>query len=190
MSVELDQLTQEPHEPPARLVERMRELRRQTNELSADLHRLSYELHPSMIKHLGLVAAVRSFCRELSRQQGIQVEFVDREVPRTLHEDVALCLFRIVQETLRNVARHSGARQARAKLSGSPDAIRLQVADAGVGFDPDASRKNGLGLVGMEERLRLVGGEITIHSRPSQGTRIDVRVPLAPPLPPSPPAPA
>ncbi len=179
LSMELDQLSQS-GESAAQLVERMQALRMRIHELSSDLHRISYELHPAKLEHLGLVAAVRSFCKELSRQQGIGIQFIDREVPREIPQDVALCLFRIVQESLRNAVKHSGAQEARAELSGSPDAIRLQISDAGIGFDPKDAKRKGLGLVSMEERLRLVGGEITIHSRPSQGTRIDVRVPLRP----------
>jgi len=178
LGLELDRLGQAQVQP-SDFAERMQELRKQANDLSSHLHRLSYELHPSMITHLGLVAAVRSFCRELSRQQGIRVEFLDREVPRAMPEDVSLCLFRITQETLRNVVKHSGAADARVELIGEGDGggVRLRISDSGVGFDPEVCR-NGLGLVSMEERLRLVGGEITIDSRPNEGARIDVRVPL------------
>lgn len=180
LSLELDRLGQGPGEK-ANLGARIRALKTLANDLSSDLHRLSYELHPSMINHLGLVAAVRSHCRELSRQQRIEIEFTDHEVPRDLPEEVSLCLYRITQETLRNVVRHSGARRARVELIGARQGrnrrIRLRVCDAGAGFDPDLPR-NGLGLVSMEERLRLVGGEMTIDSGPNKGTCIDVWVPV------------
>jgi PAS domain S-box-containing protein len=178
LSMEMDQLSQGPRESPARLVERMQEIRTRIHELSSDLHRISYELHPAKLEHLGLVAAVRSFCKDLSRQHGVRIEFIDRDIPRAIHQDIALCLFRIVQESLRNAVKHSGTAKAQVELSGSPDAIRLRVSDSGIGFDARGSKRNGLGLVSMEERLRLVGGEIAIDSQPSQGTRIDVRVPL------------
>lgn len=179
LGLELDRLSQLPGNV-ADLPERIQGLRQQADALSSDLHRLSYELHPSMITHLGLVAAVRSFCREVSRQQGIRIDFVDRDVPREIPEGVSLCLYRITQETLRNVVKHSGAPDARVELLGSEGGVRLRITDSGIGFDPKA-RRNGLGLVSMEERLRLVGGEMTIDSRPQAGTRIDVEVPLEAP---------
>lgn len=176
LSMELDRLSRTPGDA-VDLRERIGKLRKQADALSTDLHRLSYELHPAMITHLGLVAAVRSFCRELSRQQGIRIDFLDRGVPRDMPEDVSLCLYRIAQESLRNVVKHSGAAEAGVELVGGEGSVRLRIVDSGVGFDPEGSR-NGLGLVSMEERLRLVGGEMTIESQPDRGTRVEVRVPL------------
>ena len=100
-------------------------------------------------------------------------------MPASIPGDTALCLYRIAQEALRNVIKHSGARHARVELRGSPDAVWLRITDDGSGFDPaSAAGKAGLGLVSMRERLRLVGGEITVDSRPSGGARIEVRTPL------------
>jgi signal transduction histidine kinase len=100
-------------------------------------------------------------------------------VASSIPADVAPCLYRIAQEALRNIIKHGGARHARGELRGSPDAVYLRVADDGSGFDPgSAAGQGGLGLIGMRERLRLVGGEITVDSRPSGGARVDVRIPL------------
>jgi signal transduction histidine kinase len=179
LSVELDVLAQKPPESAAQVGARMRELSARVKELSSAVHDLSHRLHPSKLEQLGLLAAARGLCRELGESHGLSIDFTYKEVPDAIPEDVALCLYRIVQEALRNVIKHSGARHAGVELSGSPDAVWLRVFDDGAGFDPGSVRGNeGLGLVGMRERLHLVGGAITIDSRPAGGTRIQVRVPL------------
>jgi signal transduction histidine kinase len=128
---------------------------------------------------LGLVATIRSLCRELTQGYGLPIEFTSHEAPAAIPEDTALCLYRIVQEALRNTIKHSGARHAGVELSGSADAIALRIVDDGTGFEPGSvESQGGLGLLSMRERLYLVGGAITIDSRPSNGTRIDVSVPL------------
>jgi signal transduction histidine kinase len=171
-----DSLSKENHE----LVARLDKVCQQTDDISEDVHRLSHNLHSSILENLGLVPAVRTLCMEFSEQHSIKVEFEEREVPSRFSSEVALCLFRIIQECLRNVARHSRARLARVRLDGDSSEIRLIVEDDGVGFDLAARQgKPGLGLVSMRERLRLVGGNICIRSSPSTGTRIEARAPLA-----------
>jgi PAS domain S-box-containing protein len=148
-------------------------------EVSSDIHNLSHELHPSKLDSLGLVAAVGGFCREFSMQHGLHVQFAHHQVEGRIPKDVTLCLFRIVQETLRNVVKHSGATEARVELSGHGDRIDLCVSDSGAGFDPESSKGiPGLGLISMRERLRLVGGYLAVESEPSRGTRIRARIPL------------
>jgi PAS domain S-box-containing protein len=180
LAVELDLLGQAPPEPAARLGGRMSELSARVKQLSSAVHDLSHNLHPSRLEQLGLVAGVRGLCKEHVQAHGLEVEFAPpKQIPPSLPDDTTLCLYRIAQEALRNVIKHSGARHARVELSGSEGEVSLQVADDGAGFDPAAiDGKGGLGLVSMRERLRLVGGAIIIDSRPSAGTRIDVRVPL------------
>ena len=117
-----------------------------------------------------------------SQHHGLEVKFTHFDVPEVIPEATALCLYRIVQEALRNVVKHSGTDHAAVELSGTPDGMRLRVSDEGVGFNPTlAHRDGGLGLVSMRERLYLVGGTMAIDSRPSGGTRIDVRVPISAP---------
>ncbi len=148
-------------------------------ELSSAVHELSHQLHPSKLELLGLVAAVKHLCKELRERYNLIVEYAYPPELATLPPDVALCLYRIVQESLRNVIRHSGSLHATVELAVKPDTICLIVSDAGCGFDPQTA--TGLGLISMRERLQLVGGEIAIESRPSHGTRIRVCVPLTMP---------
>jgi signal transduction histidine kinase len=151
-----------------------------TSEVSSNIHNLSHQLHPSMLGAIGLTAALRTFCRELSAQHNLQVQFVNNDVPERISKDVALCLFRIAQEALRNVVKHSGAAEAQVELSAHGDQIDLCISDSGKGFDPAfAQGGDGLGLISMRERLRLVGGRISIESEPSHGTRILARIPLS-----------
>jgi PAS domain S-box-containing protein len=151
------------------------------SEISAALRDLSHVLHPGTLAALGLEGSVAACCREFSEQHNLRVTFVHCDIPKDSPADVNLCLFRIVQEALQNVAKHSGAQEARVSLSGNGEQIHLQVDDSGIGFDPRSSRMTGtLGLVSMRERVRLVGGHISIQSTPASGTRIDVHVPYAP----------
>jgi signal transduction histidine kinase len=139
-------------------------------------------MHPSKLDHLGLVEAVKEFCDEISKHQDLKIEFRYPGFPvrKVLPKDVKLCLYRIVQESLHNVVKHSAARKALIVLEKTDQAVRLSVSDDGCGFDAETTRsKAGLGLISMRERLRFVGGEISIRSQPSRGTRIDVSVPLS-----------
>jgi PAS domain S-box-containing protein len=158
---------------------RLRQLRNHAAGLSADLHSLSHRLHSSKLETLGLVAAVKAFCREFADQQGIQVDFVHENVPPDIPGDAALCLFRIAQEGLRNIKRHSGASKAEVLLEWQGEKLHLSVADQGRGFDPKKrSTRAGIGIESMKERLRLLGGQLEVHSRPMEGTRIDAWLPV------------
>jgi signal transduction histidine kinase len=152
----------------------------QVKGLSSEMHRLSHDLHPAKLDQLGLVAAVRGFCKEFALAHELAIEFTERDVPRTVSADAALCLYRIAQEALHNVAKHSGGTAAKVELTRDDRHLRLVVADDGAGFDPQAARTNGsLGLVSMSERARFVGGRLSVESRPGTGTRVEVRVPIA-----------
>jgi signal transduction histidine kinase len=149
------------------------------SELGADLHTLSHRLHSSTLERLGLVAGVGSFCKEFTAQQGTQVAFSQHDVPRSVSPDVALCLFRVVQEGLRNVKKHSGAASAQVRLETMDGMLHLSISDDGAGFDlKKVSDGQGLGLWGMQERVRLVAGRFEVHSETQKGTRIDVWAPL------------
>jgi len=159
---------------------RLHKLWNTVSELGADLHALSHSLHSSTLENLGLVAGISTFLEEFREQQGVQVEFTHENVPHGIPPDVALCLFRIVQESIRNIKRHSGTNHAEVRLEGSGEQLHLSVLDHGKGFDPAAhSTHGGIGIRSMEERLRLLGGQLEIRSRPNEGTRIDAWVPLA-----------
>src|SRR5271157_505468 len=157
----------------------MDELMESAAELGADLHTLSHRLHSSTLERLGLVAGVGAFCKEFTAQQGTQVEFSHQDVPRSVSPDVALCLFRIVQEGLRNVQKHSGAAHARVGLEAVDGVLHLCISDDGAGFDAkDGADRQGLGVWSMQERARLVGGGFEIHSKKQNGTTIDVWTPI------------
>ncbi len=179
LSIELEQLGQKMPQQQHDLRSRVQNLRTKAQEISTEIHRLSYKLHPSKLDHLGLAAAVKSFCEELSESRELRIEFRQQGFPATLPMDVTLCVFRIAQESLRNVIKHSGALEAQVLLEKTDRAVRLSVSDVGCGFDTESEKmKRGLGFISMRERLRLVGGKISIHSGTSQGTRIEVSVPL------------
>jgi len=136
-------------------------------------------LHPPRLLHLGVVVAMRGFCSELSAQKNVAIDFRDENVPEGLPPDVSLCLFRVLQEALHNVVRHSRVRHVDVHLRGTMDAVHLTVRDEGVGFDVDAASKGlGLGLTSMKERLKLVGGELFIESHSTRGTTVSARVPV------------
>jgi signal transduction histidine kinase len=156
----------------------LREIWRLTNEIATDIQHLSHQLHPSKLHYLGLATAVRDLCHEFSRQHHIGVECNVQRLPGDLDEAISLSLFRTVQESLRNVARHSQAREAKVELTCKSGVIRLRISDDGVGFDPRRPENPlGLGLVSMGERLRSVGGQFSVWSHPGDGTQVEGTVP-------------
>ena len=157
----------------------LHELWNLTNEIALDIQQLSHRLHPSKLHYLGLAAAVRELCKEFSKAHKIEVECVAQDVPRDLKESASLNLFRTVQESLHNVAKHSSAHHVKVDLSGRSTGILLRVSDDGVGFDVSQKHGQGLGLVSMEERLRSIGGRLTVWSQPSFGTLVEATVPVA-----------
>jgi len=158
----------------------MEQIWQQCSSLASDVQALSHELHPSILDNLGLVTAVKSYCREVSAQSAVAVEFSGGNIPDSLPREVSLSLFRVVQEALRNAVKYSGQKHFEVRLQAKDTEIELEVSDQGTGFDP-ASLKNGcgLGLVSMAERIRHVNGTFTIDSGRNVGTRIQARVPLA-----------
>jgi len=131
------------------------------------------------LEYLGVVIACASFCRELSGHGGVNVEFHSGSMPKDLPKEVSICLFRILQEALQNAIKHSGVRHYEVFLAAVSNEIHLRVHDAGVGFDPETTLdRHGLGLTSMMERLKLVGGELSIESSPEHGTTVHAHVPL------------
>jgi PAS domain S-box-containing protein len=176
LSIEIGQLMQKDPESQA---EGLQKLAMKTTEISSQVHNLSHQLHPSSLEHLGLVAASRSLCNEVSRSSRVQIDFSHADVPSPIPQEVSICLFRILQESLTNIVKHSQVQEARVEVAGSPDKLELRVCDSGVGFDPESVGSDGrLGFVGMRERLSLVSGELLIESQPSGGTQITAYVPL------------
>jgi signal transduction histidine kinase len=157
------------------------ELYKSASELGADLHTVSHRLHPSGLESLGLATGLSALCKEFTARQGIAIAFSSENIPRVVPPDVALCIFRIAQEGLQNLRKHSGAAQGQVKLRRERDNLLLTVSDQGRGFDEkDARNGVGLGIRSMGERARLVSGQFEIHSEPGKGTKIIVSVPLQP----------
>ena len=151
-------------------------------DVSADVHGLSHRLHPSKLDYLGFVPAVKSLCNELSGRRGLQIEFIpadDVTEFEHLDKELALCAYRVVQEALSNVIKHSGAVSARVQVRCRKHMLYVLVTDSGKGFSLDVAKHKGrLGLISMEERLRLANGKLIIRSRPNRGTQIEARIPL------------
>jgi two-component system CheB/CheR fusion protein len=161
------------------LRKQLRSLREQVDQLSDDLRRTAQHLHPSALEHFGLVTALESHCSDFLKRHQIQLKLTHRSVPESIPVEVSLCLYRVTQECLHNIAKHSGARQVAVEIRGNEDGVLLSIADNGTGFDPGlVADQSGLGLVGIRERVRLVDGIVSINSQPGHGTKIDVRVPL------------
>lgn len=166
------------------LASRLRECCADAGRLGADLHSLSYNLHSSTLERLGLEAGAKAFCEEFASQHSLEIDFHADLKSQVLPGDAALCFFRILQEALRNIKKHSGASSAAIRLEISNQRAHLSVCDCGNGFDLKAGSKNGgIGIRSMEERLRLVGGKLEVHSHPMEGTRIDAWLPFEVPTP-------
>jgi signal transduction histidine kinase len=173
LGIELQQLQDNPSE----LHKRVQELRQHTADISDDVQALAHELHSSKLEYLGVVAGIRSLCKEFGEHQGMEINF-KTDVAAPIPLETGLTLFRILQEALHNAVKHSGVERVDVQLSEHLNEIRLTISDAGKGFDVDAARRGrGLGLASMEERVRLVNGTISIVSRPMGGTSIGIRVP-------------
>jgi signal transduction histidine kinase len=179
LSVEFGRLEQS--EPPLGLEHRSRlkELQKRLLDLGIEVQAISHRLHSSKLEYLGLAVACKGFCREVAERQEVTVDFTATDVPRKVPEDVALCLFRVLQESLNNAIKYSGVQHFEVWLYGVSDEIQLIVRDDGVGFDAESAMSSqGLGLISMRERVHLVNGTISITSKPRVGTEVAVRVPF------------
>ena len=174
LSFQLEKLQDNPYEIPGRV----EQLRKEIIEISNDVQALSHELHSSKLEYLGVVAGMKSWCRDFAERQKIEVEY-RHNVRSTLSSEVGLCIFRVLQEALHNVVKHSGVKRTEVQLYEDSGEIHLVVGDSGRGFDVEAAKQgNGLGLTSMRERVRLLNGTIGIESKPMGGTTIHVRVPV------------
>jgi len=174
LAVELEQL----QENPSEVQSRAEELRKQTSEISNDVQALSHDLHSSQLEYLGVVAGMKSWCKEFAGRQKMVIDY-RHDVRSALPPEIGLCLFRVLQEALHNAVKHSGVKRIEVQLREDSGEIHLIVSDSGKGFDIEAIKQGrGLGLVSMGERVRLVNGTIEIESEPMGGTTIHVRVPF------------
>jgi PAS domain S-box-containing protein len=178
VAVEIDALSRDLPASPEETRDQLGVIQAGVAALSEDVRRMAHQLRPSILDDLGLIPAVRSYCADFSRREDIRVVCTQHGSPAPVAPETALCLYRVAQEALRNVAKHSRSRRAVVRVGPAFGQIWLFVRDYGVGFDPEeAAKKGGLGIISMRERVRLATGHIAVHSRPGAGTRIAVRIP-------------
>jgi len=179
LAMQLDRMSLNLPASAADLKQGVEEAARQTSEIGNDIQALSHLLHNSKLEYQGLTAATAGFCRELSDRHGVAIDVRSEDIPNDLPPEISLCLYRVAQEALQNVMKHSGSRRVEVSLKSTLNELLLTVRDFGIGFDPaDAVKGRGLGLISMKERLNLVGGELSIDSQPQTGTTILARVTL------------
>jgi PAS domain S-box-containing protein len=148
-------------------------------QIGVDIQAISRRLHSSHLEYLGLATAAGVLCKDMREQQHVEIDFTCEGVPRDLPKDISLCLYRILQEALQNALKHSAVRQFRVELVGDSQEVRLTVSDQGVGFDQrKTDKRQGLGLISMRERMRLVNGQFAVDSEPGRGTKVHCRAPL------------
>jgi PAS domain S-box-containing protein len=179
LSMEIERANLTSHGPHAATKQNLENIRDHCSELARDVQSLSHQLHSSKLDLLGVVSAIRGFCKEFAKQHQVNIDFTDTSVPKTLPKDISLCLFRVAQEALHNAVKYSETNHFSVALFATAKEVQLIVRDAGTGFDVEEARKNqGLGLVSMQERVHLVHGTFSVESKPGSGTRISAVVPL------------
>jgi signal transduction histidine kinase len=178
LAVELDRWSQQ-FSSSSEISAHFQHAQQRIAEIIKDVQGLSHRLHSSKLEYLGLVAAANSFCKEIAAQTKAQVHVSHANVPRDLPKEIVLCLFRVLQESLQNAAKHSRAHRYEVQLNGDAEGIELNVTDDGVGFDQrEAMKARGLGLISMRERLQLVNGDFSVTSKLGHGTTIRAYVPF------------
>jgi signal transduction histidine kinase len=181
VAIEAGTLEMQPNAMEGRVRESIAKIREQLIGLAEDVHAISREMHPAILKDLGLQRALISLCVHSSDRNEFHITPRFTDIPEEIPPETALCLYRVVQEALRNITKHARARHVDIRLTGADDRLLLTIEDDGVGFDPRCARRTpGLGLASMRERVQYVKGGFAVHSEPGQGTVIDVWVPCPP----------
>jgi PAS domain S-box-containing protein len=179
LAIELGKWDQNLPESVVEVHDHIRQVSQRLSEIGKDIQALSHRLHSSKLEYLGIAVAASSFCKELSEQQKVEIDFSHAGIPHNVPNEVSLCLFRVLQEALQNAVKHSDVRLFSVELRGNAEEIQLTVSDLGIGFDQqDVMKRHGLGVISMRERLKLVNGEFSIKSEPGGGTTVNARVPL------------
>ena len=156
---------------------KLHDLLGQMDELITDIHNMSHRLHSSKLQHLGLRVALKEVCRQVSNAHHVQIDLSADFLPVPLPEQVSLCFYRVAQEAVNNAIKHSGSPRVEVQLTSDDSMLKMRIKDFGVGFDP-AERGKGLGLVAMQERLRMIGGNLRIESSDHEGTELLAEVSL------------
>jgi PAS domain S-box-containing protein len=179
VNVRLDYLKQRPPASAADLQQQIGGVTEEIADLVADIQAMAHGLHPAKLELLGLETAAAGFCKEVSSRHGVKIDRHFENIPKRLPPEISLCLYRVLQEALQNVVRHSVSGHASVSLNGHINTINLTVKDSGAGFDPyEAMKGSGLGLTSMKERLKVIGGQLSIHSQRGRGTTIHAVAPL------------
>ena len=178
LTIDLEQMKLASQQDGLAVARELEALVRTAGEITSDVHNISRRLHSSQVELLGLAPALNNFCREFANRNSMRIQFTSACLTCKIPEEASLCLFRVAQEAIRNVHKHSGCREALVELDEISGLLRLRISDRGSGFDPAAAEASqGLGLLSMEERLHSMGGELFVHSRPGGGTSIEASIP-------------
>jgi signal transduction histidine kinase len=177
LCIDVDQLPAARGVPDAALagIQRIRAL---AHELASDLHHIAVEFHPERKLERGLLPALRDLCAAVGQRSNVRIDFREQQVPRRLTPELSLCVYRLVQEALRNIVRHSRAPEASVELVRHGEDLEMRIADPGVGFTMAALEGTSIGLLSMHERVHQFGGRMIVHSAPGAGTRIGIRLPI------------
>jgi signal transduction histidine kinase len=180
LALVIEQLKTDTLDPSVDVTSHMDAVLEQTLEILTDVKALAHELYSPRLEYLDIAAVMSSFCKEFGERKGVRIDFWSDGLPSAIPPEISLCLFRVLQEALRNAVQHSGVRQVDARLCGTWNQIQLRVSDLGVGLNlGTAMEVGGLGLNRMQERLKLVKGRLSIESQPKRGTTIWACVPLS-----------
>jgi len=164
------------HDSPMRT--KLQDIKKKIIKLSKDIHDISRQIHPAILDDLGLVDAIKSECATFSQREEIHVEYEANNVPSSIPKNVAICIYRITQESLRNIAKYAKTNQASVSLVRLDGNLILTVRDNGIGFDiTHGQSQKGIGLTSMQERARLIQGEFSVQSKPGEGTTVKVIAP-------------
>jgi signal transduction histidine kinase len=164
---------------PEKALALLQTMREQLVSLSEDVHGLSRQLHPAILDDLGLVEALRSECACFSRREEMTVDYHPDKLPAHVPKEVALCVYRVVQEALRNVAKHAAVKDVSVTLVATGSELMVRIQDQGAGYAPESEHaKPGLGLSSMSERANLIRGKLSVTSAAGRGTTVELRVPL------------
>ncbi|HLZ35580.1 MAG TPA: PAS domain-containing protein [Nitrospira sp.] len=173
-------LEQQPPLMPEFVVTALEPIRNQLEQLADDIHSLAYKLHPSLLEHAGLQPAIEDHIHQVTQRMGLRITLEAEDLSGWLSLDQATCLFRVLQESLQNIVKHANATDVMVRLNRSPKGVGLSVTDNGRGFDGNDKNghQKGLGVISMQERLRLLNGFLRIHSRPDEGTKVCAWIPF------------
>jgi PAS domain S-box-containing protein len=178
LSIELDRASQKSLQSVFESNRQIADAKREIEDLTMDMQNLSNRLRSSKLEYLGLAAAAASFCRELSDEKKVEIDFTSEGIPEHLREEVSLSLFRVLQGALQNALSHGGSQRLEVLLKGGPDEILLTV--RGTGFElEDVAKAPGLDIAIMKEQVAIVGGEFSIQSQHGKGTTIQASIPLS-----------